>query len=341
MTELKSYISKQEGFKNFVKALDSYLKAQKFSDLDRYLRHQMKDNPSPISQICLKLPANCAHFEPQAWKTLQRDIVSMSKGVDKIAAIGFDLTGHWEGEGPGFEVSFYENEVDKGFSFARQSHQEILDHAKYPAPWQGYFVECDSFGPIKGLEALLTALQAYPHRNWSAYDGRPKNKAAPPEGFVGYFLGLIFLHLRVQETFARELKQYGLPRAMPVLLGTHDFMGSFFSGYNVLMGTTIARDVISYEQIQAETKIKRRENAKSHAAEQIEAFTKNWVTLRHVNSGKQTEETKSYTEMLTASMRLSFSMSNVTPAKPIHEMKEAEFKYLMESYYQARMQRVS
>ena len=68
---------------------------------------------------------------------------------------------------------------------------------------------------------------------------------------------------------------------------------------------------------------------------------KNWVTLRHVNSGKQTEETKSYTEMLTASMRLSFSMSNVTPAKPIHEMTEAEFKFLMESYYQARMQRVS
>ena len=339
MTDLASYISTEAGFKEAVRALDLHLKAQKFAELDNYLRGHMAIDRSSISQLCLKMPVNCAQFAPQSWTDLARGIVEANKDDGKVSAIGFDLTGHWEGEGPGFEVSIYSDKMGEGFYFSKQSHADLLAHAKYPTPWQGGFDHCDGFGPIKGLEALYSALYAYPNRDWSARDGR--GSTAMPDGYMGYFLGLVFLHLRVQETFARELKHYGLPLEIPVLLGTHDFMGIFFPGHNVLINTTLALGAPSYEQIQIEKNIERLQQAKLYAAQQIDIMTKNWVTMRHVNGRDKSGKSQSMIESLEHSMNFILSMSKITPRKPFQKMEEAEFKSLMESYYKARLQRVA
>lgn len=337
MDNLTSYLSTAVGFKTISEALGYQLKAQKFSEIESYLRGHMSVDGSPISQLCLRMPLNCAHFDPQSWKNLARDIVSADQGQGKVSAIGFDLTGHWEGEGPGFEVSLYGDEMTGDFRFSGQNHASLLAHANYPTPWQGGFDHCDGFGPIKGLEALYAALYAYPNRDWRPSADRP---SAMPDGFTGYFLGLVFLHLRVQQTFVRDLKQHGLPLAMPVLLGTHDFMGIFFPAYNVLMNTTIAQGIPSYDQIQLEKNVDRLRKAKAYAAEQIDEMTKNWVMLRHVN-GHPRAKNQQISDALASSINFTLSMGQIAPAKPIEEMKEAEFKFLMETYYQARLQRVA
>lgn len=337
MTNFTSYLSTAVGFKTISEALGYQLKAHKFTEVESYLRGHMAVDASLISQLCLKMPANSAHFDSQSWKNLGRDIVAANQDQGKVSAIGFDLTGHWEGEGPGFEVSLYGNEMTGDFHFSGQNHASLLAHAKYPTPWQGGFDHCDSFGPINGLEALYAALYAYPNRDWHPSADRP---SAIPDGYAGYFLGLVFLHLRVQETFVRELRQYGLPLAMPVLLGTHDFMGIFFPAYNVLMNTTIAQGIPSYDQIQLEKNVDRLRKAKAYAAQQIDEMTKNWVMLRHVKGHPRTEN-KPIADALESSINFTLSMGQITPVKPAQEMKEAEFKFLMESYYQARLQRVA
>ena len=341
MADLTPHLSSKAGFENIVQAMNSYLKAQRFKELDSYLRGYMATDQSPISRMCLKMQPDCAHFGTEAWARVAREIVASSKGEDKVCAIGFDLTGHWEGEGPGFEVSVYGNKMIEAFHFSNQSHESLLAHAKYPTPWQGHFIDVDGFGPIKGLKALYAALYAYPHGGWYAHESSYRTDTTPPEGYVGYFLGLVFLHLRVQETFARELKQYGLPREMPVVLGTHAFMGIFFPGYNVLMNTTLARNVVSYEQIQIDQKHRNREYAKSQAAEQIEHMVKNWVTIRNVNQRARKDKAKSITDFLCGNIKFKLGGSNITLGKPVKDMDEGEFKRLMESYYQARLKRVS
>ena len=330
MSDFTSHLSTSDGFDAVTRSLDDYLKTQNFTALDSYLRGHMAVDGTSVSQLCLNMPADCAHFEPQAWKDLESIIVDANKDEGKVAAIGFDLTGHWESEGPGFEVCLYRNKLNDEFSFSMQSHTKLLSHAKYPTPWQGRFEDCDFFGPIKGLEALYAALSAYQDRDW-----RPsKTRMTTPDGYTGYFLGLVFLHLRVQETFVRELRQYGLPLAIPVLLGTHDFMGGHFPAYNVLMNTTIAQNVISYEQVQIEKNLAGLKRAKAYTAEQIVNMTRTWVTLGELKARRRTETYESDLNILENMINWPLSQNEITPSKSIRDMNEAEFKSLMEAYYQ-------
>lgn len=336
-SQLQIYIQTPENYDQMVQSFDAHLKAQEFVTLDKYLRDCLAHETSEVAKICREIPLGSVRFPQSAWEALHRDIVKYEGQGKDIAAIGFDLTGHWEGEGPGFEVSFYRNHISQDFSFGWKSHRDLLSVSKYPTPWQGCFLECHSFGPITGLEPLYEAL----YNNRAVTEWRPsqyQNGTAEyqPEDHAARFLGLFFLINQVQECFARELQDYGLPKALPVLLGTHDFLGTY-DGYNVVMSEKIARLSADYETIRAEDAIIALQRAKDYAAEQIEQYTYNWMALRNWNrkSEKGRETASNFEDMIMARMKL----AGLNPVKPISDMDQAEFKSLMESYYRQRMAR--
>jgi len=116
-------------------------------------------------------------------------------------------------------------------------------------------------------------------------------------------------------------------------------MSMHFPAYNVLMNTTIAQNVISYEQIQTEKNLAGLKKAKAYAAEQIVIMTRTWVTLGKVKARRRTETYESDLNSLENMINWPLSQNEITPSKSIRDMNEAEFKSLMEAYYQTRLQR--
>lgn len=321
MTDLNQYLSSPAGYKYLVDSFNTYLWTQQFTELDTYICAHLKQVDSPIAKLCLSVPLGSVHFNPNEWKTLQRDLIKTSEGSTKISAIGVDLTGHWDPPGPGFEVSFYEDEVDEGFIISKHSRQALIEASEYPPPWQAYFQRSISMGLIRGLEPVYDALNA--NRNdldWSPPRPDAGYDSPIPDDFVAKFLGLYSLHNHVHETFARELASYGLPYSMPVLLGTHDFMG--FDVYNVLMSTYVPPNLPSYASIIEDDA----QHVKKHTVKKIAEMTKTWVYIRagQLSTGE-------------LSMAHHLKLNGCSIPKPISQMSLNEFKSLMETYYKAKV----
>ncbi len=251
MNNLSDFLSSESGKKELTDAFDMLLRKRKFSRLHDFLTMLLGLHQSNLTRVAKEALSASVYIAPKDWKRIHWGINTHSGNSNSVAAIGFDLTGHWNWHygtpGPGLELSYYKDEVDLGFRFSENSQEQILDAAQYPCPWQGCFTECEPFAPVYGLDDLNKALWAEKKRS-STHKTLAEEEQVEHD-HVGFFLGVFTLHLRFQETLFRELNEYGLPRKMPVVVGTHDFVGRY-NGYNVFFCETVSDLGETYGNIQ-------------------------------------------------------------------------------------------
>ena len=321
MTNLTELLSSKDGKEKYIKAFNHLLRSQNFEKAEALLRKSLQQDNSELAKLSLRALETECHFSPDDWDNISQHIVNYSKDKDLVGAVGFDLTGHWdyevEGGGPGFEVNFYPNDMTD-YKFSDMTHREILEKTqnnKYP-DWSGRFIGIELFGPIMGLDDLFKTLR--------------KSKDAPI-----YLLGIFTLHLKVQQTFKKELDQYGLPQRLPVLLGTHDFIGRY-SGYNVIMNTKRTPYHTSYQEMVGKRRRAHLISLKKRAQSKIEACVTKWDDLRR---NMAVDPDAHFVKSFKAAIHYELSMAGVKLSKEIEDHNEMEFKQVMENLYNAILNR--
>jgi hypothetical protein len=146
--------------------------------------------------------------------------------IPKATAIGLDFSAYSTGEvrAPGdaipFEAGHYEDWRD--FSFSAQSPESLRDLCRsLDHPWPGYLADAAPAVPIVGLAPAILALHAFEREaryDWSAELLRYHRAMRR--------LAKTWCYVAVNQLVARMLREQGLRRSVPVIVGDHDF-GSF------------------------------------------------------------------------------------------------------------------
>jgi hypothetical protein len=212
VTELERILSTREGRTELEQYFAGLIRAEAFDTLEAELQEQLEANPSPFAAACRA--STRSGVAMLGWDQLHANIATLDRKGTPCTAIGIDLTGHGEGIEPSFEVSLY---TDSAFPFSTADRDTLLAASmNYGVPWQGCFDEIEANLECRGLGKLHVAICGYPHR----FDGIG---ATLPPDFAGFTLALWWLYLRVHQGIADALAEHGVPRAMPVLVGEHDF----------------------------------------------------------------------------------------------------------------------
>ena len=330
------YLGTVEGQQELTKAFDLLLRKKKFEEVKVFLSELFKFHKSKLSLLAKTALDQKTYTDPDSWKALHSAINAYDNNNDLVKAIGLDLAGNWDWNdgtpGPGLEINYYYDEVDRGFKFSEHSDSEILTAAKYPCPWQGAFIQCESFSPVYGLDELYNELCT--QKNLSFINSKlpvdaPKIEYDP----IGFFLGLFVIHLKMQKAISSDLSQYGLPKKIPVLLGTNDFLGQY-EGYNVLFCKTVKQLGKNAKEIQLATENERVEELKRRAICDIERFWAYWSSSVNSSTNASIIIEKSIkikiNEILT-----SLSDNEIYPSKNLVELTETEFREVMNEYYKA------
>lgn len=212
MTELEQILSTGEGRRALDRYFAGLIRALDFAALETELAMLLEEHPSAFAPLCRASMRESV--EIVGWERVHADILAMDRKGSRCTALGIDLTGHWEGEGPGFEVSLYD---DGSFAFSTASRAALLEASEgHATPWQGCFVEIETSLECRGLALLDGAIRAYPGRHAVPSEALPRD-------YAGFVIALWWLYLRVHQGVADALAHHGLPRAMPVLVDEHDF----------------------------------------------------------------------------------------------------------------------
>ena len=330
------YLNTVEAQEELTQAFDLLLRKKHFEEIKGVLSELLKFHQSKLSVLAKTALDQKTYTNPDSWKALHSAINAYDNNNDLVKAIGFDLTGHWDWHdgtpGPGLEINYYNDEVYGGFKFSEHSDLEILKAAKYPCPWQGEFIECEPFSPVYGLDELYNELYTQKNLffiNSKLPDDAPKIEYDP----IGFFLGLFVLHLKTQKAISRDLNHYGLPKKIPVLLGTNEFLGRY-GAYNVLSCKTIRQLGRSAKETQAVIENKRVNELKRRATCDIERFWAYWSSL--VNSSQNEHiATAKFNELKANEILRPLSENEIYPSKTLVELTETEFRELMNEYYKA------
>jgi len=296
-------------FEDFARAS---LVALDFAALDAFLLRWFRDNPSVFSAAALD--ARLSDLSITGWDEVGGDIAAMEAEGTVPTALGINLTGHWEGDSPGFETALYD---DKSYNFSAHARDAMAAAASvYGAPWLGRFVDARSYLECRGIEALYAAIIGYDHRYWSG-------SGALPAGFVDFTMAHWLLHLRLCQAVQRDLAKRGLPRKMAVIVSEHDF-GPYF-------GTAFIAEANAATRAATQGVIDgRAEQGQQHyqdithqmIAEFVErrSVVRNWLWF--VRPGKK----KKAREMIEAHEDMILSDMPDRPAMPTWKMRDAEFR---------------
>lgn len=209
-TELIHSLS-SEGTRQQVEALlRSALREPALDELDALVMTWVEQHPGALTALC----RDAANVVVEGWQKLDADIAALAARGTLCSALGIDLTGHHEGDGPGLEVSLYS---DKSFPFSTSDRAALLAASENDgAAWQGCFEEVGHSLTCTGLEAVGAAMSSHPSRSW--FGG-----GEMPDDYPDYFIALWFVYLRVNQAVAAAVGEDRLPYAMPVLVSEHDF----------------------------------------------------------------------------------------------------------------------
>jgi hypothetical protein len=287
------------------------LVALDFDALDMFLSRWFRDNPSAFSQAALD--TRPADLSIEGWDEVGGDIAAMEAKGTVPTALGINLTGHWEGEGPGFETALYD---DKSYDFSTGSRDAMAAAASvYGAPWLGRFVDVGAYLECRGMEQLYAAVTGYEHRYWAG--GGPL-----PTGFVDFTMAHWLLHLRLCQAIQRDVARRGLPRKMAVIVSEHDF-GPYFGTAFIAEAKASAR---AATQAVVDGRAEQgRQNYQDATHQMIAEFVerrsvvRNWLWF--VRPGKK----KKAREMIEAQEAMILSDMPDRPAIPTWKMKDAEF----------------
>ena len=122
MTELEQILSTGEGRRALDRYFAGLIRALDFAALETELAMLLEEHPSAFAPLCRASMRESV--EIVGWERVHADILAMDRKGSRCTALGIDLTGHWEGEGPGFEVSLYD---DGSFAFSTASRAALLE----------------------------------------------------------------------------------------------------------------------------------------------------------------------------------------------------------------------
>ncbi|WP_371395419.1 hypothetical protein [Fretibacter rubidus] len=278
MTDIAKLLGSREGEREFERAMAGNIRAGNFGPICDYILKALSHYGSPFATLCKATTSNTVTLS--GWEIIWKDIVKYSGQSQKCTALGIDLTGHYDGPEPGFEISYYNQS-----EFTTVGRDALLAECEsYGTFWQGGFMDCGWGLDVAGLAPLYAMIRAtdVSHHYYGKGDAGPD--------FIGFTLAQWYLYAIVHEVIARDIRRLGLPAAMPVIISEHDF-GPWIG--NVIMCETIANHGLTSQGIAA---IERASNiaARSEVTEKnIAEFTeqrnliRSWGRFGH-NKGQKT-----------------------------------------------------
>jgi len=186
-----------------------------FAAADREVQHWLAAAPqSPLRDAMLQ-------FDPATLRISDREGFDRLCARPATAAVGLDWSGHvtCEVSAPGQGVPFEMSAYGRGaFPEGEFGVEMLRSHARNPFPWQGMFDDVAVDMDVEGIAPLV--LQLYPFRGEVRDDWGKELRAyhsAMDE------LCTAFMFLVLNRLIARELAAKPPARAVPVIVGTHDF----------------------------------------------------------------------------------------------------------------------
>ena len=212
-------------------AVARYCNQRKFAEAEAYLNGFLASANSELRDICSKTGLD--QVRSSGWTEVNRAIERLSK-KDPITAIGIDLSSHVNSPAdlgdwadPGLEVSYYS---DSAYPFSQRELSAIQDEFDGSSKlWQGCFQDIDNSVELHGLSTLHRYVRHAVDSYAVSFSDYPSDAR----------LGMAFVILRSHATLVRDAEEQGLLRAMPLIIGEHDFNGPYIDAAYYI-GTTAA-----------------------------------------------------------------------------------------------------
>lgn len=321
--DLSALLADDDTRRGLENGLRELIRAGAFDELEERLTRWDDRHPSRFSPLWREVAADDVAIT--GWDQLHADIQELTDRGKQVTAVGIDLTGHAEGDGPAFEVSYYD---DGPYSFSTASRDDMLrENESYGTRWAGGFIDIESPLSCSGLERLHEAVMGYADRHWL-----PRRDEAPPTDFAGYTLAIWALYSRVHQAIKRALRKHGMPRPMPVLVEEHDFgpwLGSVYLTGGAADGTAASRIVA---ERRAATKAHRDQVTEQLVAE----FTEKRAAMRAWPRWWRPAKRATSQGLLKAQEFLGFGELPSPPTRSITAMPDGAFEDLLRAFRRHR-----
>lgn len=198
----------KEGMQAFDKHLFELLRQDRFDEANQYFVDGLQGIDTEISRECMALKPGSVAIE--GWDEMMADLVKKSEKYS-CAALGLDLTDQYHFcDEPHVWCGYYSNEE---FDFSSATRADILAaNSKYHPKWTGCAVSDNNLIKVCGASDLQVAV----HKFATDHDGW---KTASIEEKSAYWIGKWVIFTRFCEAVMDKVKNVGLPKKMPVLVG--------------------------------------------------------------------------------------------------------------------------
>ncbi len=261
------------------------------------------------------------------WEAISGALVRFEAKGARITALGLNVTGHNEGPDPLLEAAFYD---DTSFPFSRSLDDVRRACDASPHPWQGRFVDTGDPMTVRGMTALYGLVASYPHRYEQVGPG------AAPKDYAGFFAALWYLYFRIHHAVARDAAKAGLPYAMPIVVGEHDFGPAFTSAYPAVASGKRLGEGQKAESVRAKRALAAYDR---HTEDMIATLKRNRAELKTWRERPGDDKRQNYVAYVESSEALTLSILELPKSKPSWQMDESEFRRLVEAVRAARESR--
>lgn len=313
---LPKLLGDRDGEREFERAMAGNIRADNFIPMQDYLRKGLIFYQSEFAPICNAITP--ASVRLTGWENIYKEIVRYNGSATPCTAIGIDLTSHWDGPEPGFEISYYAQDA-----FKTQSRAAILAECQnYGTVWQGCFMECGYGLELKGLSDLYAALKSFEATDACNWRYNNKDAVECPLPVVGYHQARWYLYAVVHEAIARDIAGLGLPAPMPVIVSEHDF-GPWVA--SVHMSTKIAQHNYNADVMKAAELSERIAGRLAQTEKNIVEFTEQRALIRSWGYFFRNPAKRSYIDLCESSFRLKLVHTDL--AKVPAPWKQSDWNY--------------
>lgn len=336
-TLLQQRMATRESHRDLQREYAELLRAPDFAGLEARLRADLEDHACALADVVLATPASAVQMT--GWQRLWADLVKLEREGLEITAIGINLSNYadcgidaWHDREPGLEYSAYN---DKTFPFSTSSRADIQAvNPVYGPPWLGCMSGREDGGvlEITGLRRLNSALLLHDNDHpW-----QPGSTDVPVET-IALELGWWWQNLLFHRTVVRALDELGLPRPMPVMMGTHD-VGPWVESVHLV--TRVADHEESSTRILDERDARNLAAYEDYTEEQIAHLREQRNNVRGWALWKNKDKRATYEGFVKASVDLAMVSAGLpTLTKPIWRMRHREFEQFLADYRAARERR--
>lgn len=261
------------------------------------------------------------------WENVFADMAELEARGARISAIGIDVSGHGDGKEPSLEVSLYN---DDAFSFSTTDRDALIEAATTTPPWAGDFLSLEHSLVTRNLSSLNAAIRACPVRHATIHDAT----APLPTDYAACRLGTLYLQFRVHWAVAQFVAKAGTPRALPIIVGEHDFGApSFASAY-------LSPESRKLDGAVDAVLAKRGKNRAASFDTQTEAIIEDLKEQRNAIVGWRLDHNRDkrllYMEYVRAEHAVTYNQLGLEQIKQVWEFGDSDFRAELERVRRAR-----